>query len=59
MIVALLSFITDETVKDFQPMGANFGIIPPLENVIKNKRERYAALAARALSYYDKGETNL
>ncbi|MBO4433462.1 MAG: methylenetetrahydrofolate--tRNA-(uracil(54)-C(5))-methyltransferase (FADH(2)-oxidizing) TrmFO [Clostridia bacterium] len=56
MIGALLGFITDETVENFQPMGANFGILPQLENQIKNKRERYAALSARALSFYDKGE---
>lgn len=34
----------------FQPMGANFGIIPPLNCQIRDKRERYAALAERALS---------
>lgn len=33
----------------FQPMGANFGILPPLEQPVRGKRERYAALAARAL----------
>ena len=59
MIGALLGFITDETVKDFQPMGANFGILPQLENHIRDKRERYAALAARALSYYDKSEVKV
>ena len=59
MIGALLGFITDETVKDFQPMGANFGVLPQLENHIRDKRERYAALAARALSYYDKSEVKV
>lgn len=54
MIGALLGFITDESVKNFQPMGANFGVLPPLEVSIRDKRERYAALSARALSYYDK-----
>lgn len=53
MIGALLNFITDDTVKNFQPMGANFGILPPMENHIRDKRERYAALAARSLRYYD------
>ena len=37
-------------VPHFKPMGANFGIIPPLETHIRDKRERYAALAARALT---------
>lgn len=54
MIGALLKFITDDTDKNFQPMGANFGILPPLENHIRNKRERYAALSSRALEYYDR-----
>ncbi len=31
-------------------MGANFGILPPLNCQIRDKRERYAALAERALS---------
>ncbi len=33
----------------FQPMGANFGILPPLDPPVRDKRERYAALARRAL----------
>lgn len=52
MIGALLNFITDETVENFQPMGANFGIIPPLETHIRDKRERYAALSERSLNWY-------
>lgn len=50
MTGALCSYISDETVKDFQPMGANFGILPPIEPKIRDKKERYAALAERALS---------
>ena len=53
MIGALLGYITDETVTNFQPMGANFGIIPPLEERIKDKRERYAAFANRSLKYFE------
>lgn len=56
MIGALLNFITDDTVENFQPIGANFGILPPLENTIKNKRDRYAALSKRALEFYDRGD---
>ena len=52
MIGALLGYITDDTVSNFQPMGANFGILPPLESHIRDKRERYAALADRALDYF-------
>ena len=36
--------------KDFQPMNANFGILTPLSVRIKDKKERYHALAKRALS---------
>lgn len=49
MLGALISYITDESVKDFQPMGSNMGILPPLENHIKSKQERYGALSERAL----------
>ncbi len=49
MIGALSQYISDESVTNFQPMGANFGILPPIEPKIKDKRERYAALANRAL----------
>ena len=35
--------------KDFQPMNANFGILAPLPTRIKDKKQRYAALAERAL----------
>ena len=35
--------------RDFQPMNANFGILAPLPEKIRDKRERYAALADRAL----------
>ena len=48
MCGALLRYITTEN-KDFQPMGANMGILPPLDQEIKNKTERYTAFAVRAL----------
>ena len=35
--------------KDFQPMNANYGILNSLPVRIKDKKERYAALSARAL----------
>ena len=36
-------------VKDFQPMNANFGILSPMPMRIRDKKERYRALAERAL----------
>ena len=52
MVGALLSYICDETVTDFQPMGANFGVLPPLTEHIRDKRERYAALSERSLNWF-------
>ena len=49
MIGALCRYITDPRIKDFQPMKANFGLLPPLERRIKRKKERYRAYAERAL----------
>lgn len=57
MIGALSRYISDESVKDFQPMGANFGILPPIEPKIRDKKERYKALAERALSELNKANT--
>ncbi len=49
MIGALNTYITTSQTSDFQPMGANFGIIRNLDTKIKNKQERYAAMAKRVL----------
>ncbi len=52
MMGALSQYICDESVKSFQPMGAAFGIIEPLEEKIRDKKERYQALADRSLEYF-------
>ncbi|MEA5135513.1 MAG: methylenetetrahydrofolate--tRNA-(uracil(54)-C(5))-methyltransferase (FADH(2)-oxidizing) TrmFO [Candidatus Fimivivens sp.] len=49
MLGALLCYITDSTVKHFQPMGSNMGILPPLEDKIRDKQARYLALAERSM----------
>ncbi len=49
MIGALAKHVSTENA-DFQPMGANMGILPELETHIKNKQERYAALSERGIS---------
>ena len=49
MCGALSRYISDSTVENFQPMGANFGVLPPIEPKIRDKKERYAALSKRAL----------
>lgn len=50
MIGALMRYITDKNVKDFQPMGSNMGILPPLGDKIRDKQQRYAALAERSMA---------
>ena len=49
MLGALAGYISDPSVKNFQPMGANFGVLPPLERPVREKRERYESLSTRAL----------
>ena len=49
MIGALSRYISDESVKNFQPMGANFGVLPPLPDKIRDKQERYMQLANRGM----------
>ena len=48
MMGALSRYISDESVKNFQPMGANFGVLPPIEPKIRDKSQRYMALSQRA-----------
>lgn len=48
MLGALLHYITHAEPKHFQPMKANFGILPELVKQIKDKRARYAAYVERA-----------
>lgn len=54
MIGALSHYISDESVTDFQPMGANMGILPPCPTRIKDKQERYRIVAEAALMSLDK-----
>lgn len=50
MLGALCHYVTHAHLKDFQPMKANFGILPSLETTARiGKRERGKAYAARAL----------
>ena len=49
MIGALANYISTENDK-FQPMNANFGIVPELKNKIRDKREKCKILADRGLT---------
>ena len=53
MMGALSQYICDESIKNFQPMGAAFGIIDPLDEKIRDKKERYEALANRSMEYFE------
>lgn len=54
---ALMAYATDPATVDYQPMHVNFGIMAPLDQHIRNKRDRYAAYAERGeralLAYRD------
>lgn len=55
MIGAMAKYISEGGAGPFQPMNANFGIIPPLEHKVKGgKRARYEAYADRALQECDR-----
>ena len=49
IIGALADYISTENL-NFQPMNANFGILPQLEQKIKDKQERYKKMAERSLT---------
>ncbi len=49
MCGALTHYISSDDKKDFQPMGANFGIIEHNESQIRDKQERYMRIAQKAL----------
>lgn len=49
MIGALAKYISSER-EDFQPMNANFWILEPLDEKIRDKKMRYQKMAERALS---------
>lgn len=49
MMGALANYVSKSCSDNFQPMGANFGILPPLEEHEKDKKLRYEKLAKRSI----------
>jgi len=50
LLGALCYYISNANPEDFQPMKANFGILPTLEGLkVRNKRERFSAYSRRSL----------
>ena len=50
MIGALCSYVSNASPEGFQPMKANFGLLPSLDPPVRKKRERYTAYASRGLA---------
>ena len=50
MLGALLAYLRDADAKAFQPMNANFGLLPPLEGAPRDRAKKKALLVERALS---------
>ncbi|NLK88896.1 MAG: methylenetetrahydrofolate--tRNA-(uracil(54)-C(5))-methyltransferase (FADH(2)-oxidizing) TrmFO [Clostridiaceae bacterium] len=53
VIGAMARYISDPTVRHFQPMNANFGLVRPLSEQIRKKERRAQALATRSLQEID------
>ncbi len=49
MMGSLFNYVTSGDSKNFQPMGSNMGILPPLEEKIRDKKIKYQKLAARSM----------
>ncbi|MGO8671824.1 MAG: methylenetetrahydrofolate--tRNA-(uracil(54)-C(5))-methyltransferase (FADH(2)-oxidizing) TrmFO [Capsulimonadaceae bacterium] len=49
MLGALVQYVARYDGKDFQPMNSNWGIVPPLPDRIRDKKEKGVVLAERAL----------
>ena len=52
-IGALAHYISNPDIERFQPMNVNFGLLPPLSEKIRSKKDRYLALSNRALAVID------
>ncbi len=50
MIGSLIRYLNGADPENFQPMNANFGLLPPLGPVRRGKRERRMAMAERSLA---------
>ncbi|MDK2802598.1 MAG: methylenetetrahydrofolate--tRNA-(uracil(54)-C(5))-methyltransferase (FADH(2)-oxidizing) TrmFO [Oscillospiraceae bacterium] len=49
MMGSLFNYVTNGDSKNFQPMGSNMGILPPLEEKIRDKKIKYQKLASRSM----------
>jgi methylenetetrahydrofolate--tRNA-(uracil-5-)-methyltransferase len=58
-IGSMAYYITHAEGKHFQPMNANFGLLPELPERIRDKKSRYEALANRALAALEEAKEQL
>ncbi|GEL06883.1 FADH(2)-oxidizing methylenetetrahydrofolate--tRNA-(uracil(54)-C(5))-methyltransferase TrmFO [Salisediminibacterium halotolerans] len=49
MLGAMADYITNANPDNFQPINVNFGLVPPFQERIKNKKEKYEKYAERAI----------
>lgn len=50
MLGALSRYVENTETKNYQPMGAAIGLLPPLGEKIRDKRERYAVICEKAMN---------
>ncbi|OTN76936.1 methylenetetrahydrofolate-tRNA-(uracil-5-)-methyltransferase TrmFO [Enterococcus sp. 8G7_MSG3316] len=58
-IGSMAYYITHAEGKHFQPMNANFGLLPELPERIRDKKTRYETLANRALTALETAKSDL
>ena len=51
---ALSLYVSDESVRDFQPMNINFGIIAPLGYKVRGKRNKNQEISQRSLEIIER-----
>ena len=62
VIGSMALYVSDPSIKKFQPMNANFGIVSPIEGRFKGKngkKEKNSAIADRALEHLKAFEESL
>lgn len=53
MLGAMAAYVSDQNVRAFSPMNANFGLIAPLGYKVRSKKEKYLTYAHRSLQEID------
>lgn len=56
---ALAHYITTADPRNFQPMNITFGLLPPLEKKVRNKKQRNRMISARALDVLEKWKAKI